>query len=293
MAAILSLVNAFCNIPQFIWTLILFTYTDFKTIVIPVTIFASVAAPVHSSRRFLYGVVWTWLHLLQVDVSNQYQTAVEDAINRPWRPLPGNRISQSSAAILRWLLIPLCVLASFPFGSRVVLSSLGLTALLVAHDELNWDKHWASKNIINTFGYMCFELGATRIMNANLQLDGTAVQALVFNALVVLTTIHSQDFSDMEGDAALGRKTFPIYAPNISRIVTPALLVAWSVLLGWAWSLGPTSLFVLYGLAGVVGCRFFLFRSRGYDANTYVIYNGWLLLTHLLPAHGRWGVMSL
>ncbi|KAJ7206140.1 UbiA prenyltransferase family [Mycena haematopus] len=277
---------------QFCWTLLLFTYTDFKTIVIPVTIFASVAAPVQSVGRLFCGTVWTWLHLLQVDVSNQYQSIAEDAINRPWRPLPGGRISQNSASILRWLLVPICLFLSIPFGNEVVLPSLALTVLLVAHDECGWDKHWAGKNIINTFGYLSFELGATQIMNMSPRLDRIAVQSLIFNALVVLTTIHSQDFSDVDGDAAFGRITLPIYAPTISRLLTPFTLIMWSVLLGRLWNLGPTSHFLLCGLGGAVGWRFFRFRTPSCDANTFVAYNVWLLLTHLLPAHMRWGVLS-
>ncbi|KAJ7730353.1 UbiA prenyltransferase family [Mycena maculata] len=277
---------------QFFWTLVLFTYTDFKTIVIPVTIFASVAAPVRFTGRLFYAIFWTWLHLLQVDVSNQYKSIAEDRVNRPWRPLPGGRISPKSAAIMRWLLVPICILSSVPFGGEVVFSSLSLTALLVAHDEIGLGGHWAGKNIINSFGYLSFELGATQIMNANPQLDHIAVQSLVFNGLVILTTIHSQDFSDVDGDLALGRVTIPIYAPNLSRVFTPFALVAWSIFLGRLWNLGPASHCLLCGVGGAVGWRFFRFRASNDDANTFVAYTVWLLLTHILPAHVRWGVLS-
>ncbi|KAF7353827.1 Cytochrome P450 [Mycena venus] len=281
---------------QFCWTLILFTYTDFKTIVIPVTIFASVAAPVQSTQRLFAGILWTWLNLLQVGVSNQYQSIAEDSINRPWRPLPGGRISHNSAAILRWLLVPICVLSSIPFGNEVVLSSLTLTGLLIAHDEFGWDKHWAGKNFINAFGYLSFELGATQIMSdyfhsllhtyvqclldLNSRLDHIAVQSLIFNGFVVLTTIHSQDFSDVQGDAAFGRKTFPIYAPILSRILTPFMLILWSVFLGQLWKLGPASHYLLCGLGSTVGWRFFRFRTPSYDANTFVAYNVCLATCH-------------
>ncbi|KAJ6588255.1 hypothetical protein B0H19DRAFT_1013062 [Mycena capillaripes] len=277
---------------QSCWTLVLFTYTDFKTIVIPVTIFASVAAPVQSAGRLLYAIIWTWTHLLQVATSNQYRSIAEDAINRPWRPLPSGRMSQNSTATMRWLLVPICVLSSIPFGKEVVLSSLSLTILLIAHDEFGLSRHWASKNIINACGYLSFEIGATQIMNMNLQLDHIAVQSLVSNGLVVVTTIHSQDFSDVDGDMAFGRVTFPIYAPELCRIFTPFALIVWSVLLGRLWNLGPASHYILCGLGGVVGWRFFRFRSPSCDSNTFVAYNVWLLATHLLPAHIRWGVLN-
>ncbi|KAJ7441381.1 UbiA prenyltransferase family [Mycena galericulata] len=277
------------NLPHFIWTLILFTYTDFKTIVFPVTVFACAAAPVQSPAKLFYGIFWTWLHLLQVDVSNQYRTTAEDTINRPWRPLPSGRISQESAAVMRWLLVPICVSSSIPFGAAgVVYASLGLTALLIAHDEFGFDSHWLSKNIINSLGYMCFEFGATTIMNIHSQLDSIAVQSLVCSCLLILTTIHAQDFSDIDGDMALGRVTLPIYAPTSSRIFTFVALQLWSTGLGLLWNIGPRSFVVLCGLGGLVGWRFF----PPSDAPSRLKFvQVWLLATHLLPVQARWNVL--
>ncbi|KAJ7485699.1 UbiA prenyltransferase family [Mycena latifolia] len=277
---------------RFFWTLVLFTYSDFKTIVLPVTVFACAAAPVQSAGRFMYGVFWIWLHLLQVDVSNQYRSIAEDAINRPWRPLPGGRMSQKSAALMRWLLVPICIFSSLPFGRGVGLSSISLTLLLVAHDEIGFAGHWISKNLINSIGYLSFEFGATNIMNVNPQLDRIALQALTCSGLLILTTIHAQDFSDVHGDMVLGRLTLPIYAPSTSRVFTLIALGIWSVGLGWLWNLGPRSQFFLCGLGGVVGWRFFRLRTPSDDASTFIAYNFWLLLAHALPVQARWGVLK-
>ncbi|KAJ7607407.1 UbiA prenyltransferase family [Roridomyces roridus] len=282
----------FKSLRHFLWTLFLFTYTDFKTIVFPVTMFASIAAPVHVNGRLFYGILWTWVHLLQVDVSNQYKSIAEDLANRPWRPLPSGRISQRSATILRFLLVPTCVLASAPFGREVILSSLSLTALLVFHDEFGASRHWAGKNFINCLGYLSFQVGATQIMNTHSRLDYVAVQALVFNSLIILTTIHAQDFSDVPGDQALGRVTVPIYAPNTSRIFTLVALVVWSIFLGRLWNLGPIYHSLLCVLGMAVGWRFFRFRTPTEDAKSFIAYNAWLLFTNILPAQIRWGLLS-
>ncbi|KAF7359991.1 Digeranylgeranylglyceryl phosphate synthase [Mycena venus] len=277
------------NLRHFCWTLVLFTYRDHKTIVFPVvsafsihskfylmslqTVFACAAAPVESPTRLLYGIFWTWLHLLQACVSNQYQNITEDTINRPWRPLPSGRISQKSAAVMRWLLVPICAAASVAFGQGALIPSLSLTALLIAHNEFGFASHWLTKNTLNSLGYLCFEFGATTIMNSGSQLDIIALQSLLCSCLVILTTIHAQDFSDIDGDVALGRVTLPIYAPSTSRVFTFIALVVWSDILGLLWSIGPRSHLALCGLGGVVGWRFFQFRTRKDDANTYLAYN--------------------
>ncbi|KAJ6580407.1 UbiA prenyltransferase family [Mycena vulgaris] len=279
------------SLGYFAWTLFLFTRTDFKTIVFPVTLFACAAAPIQSAGRLLYAMFWVWLNLLEVDVSNQYKSVAEDLINRPWRPLPGGRISQESATRLRWALVPLCALASLPFGSDLVGCSLALTGALIVHDELGWAGDWVGKNVLNTVGYASFEFGATKIMNAAPRLDHIALQALTCSALIVLTTIHAQDFSDIEGDMAAGRVTLPIYAPKGSRIFTALALGVWSVGLGHIWDIGPSSQLFLVVIGGTVGWRFFQFRTVADDGKTYVAYNAWLLLVHILPLHARWGVL--
>jgi hypothetical protein len=67
---------------------------------------------------------------------------------------------------MRWLLVPLCILSSAPFGRNVAIASLALTTLLILHDEVGFAKHWLGKNFINTFGYLSFEIGATTIMSS-------------------------------------------------------------------------------------------------------------------------------
>ncbi|KAJ7236912.1 hypothetical protein C8J57DRAFT_1194200 [Mycena rebaudengoi] len=287
-------IHLFLALRRFGWTLVLFTYTDFKTIVFPVTLFACVAAPVQSIGRFLHGSFWVWLHLLQVDVSNQYRSVAEDSLNRSWRPVPDGRISIKSAALMRWLLVPLCILSSAPFGGNVVIASLSLTTLLILHDEVGLAKHWLGKNFINTFGYLSFEIGATTIMNANPHLDHIALQSLICSAFLILTTIHAQDFSDVAGDSVQGRVTLPIYAPKASRVFTLFALILWSTALGWLWTVGPITQLLLSGLGALVGCRFVWFCGTATDdAYTFIVYNLWLLLIHILPAQARWRVFSL
>ena len=170
-------------------TLLLFTYTDFKTIVIPVVshyrtepvttieiprrpqaIFAAVTAPVHSSYHFFQALLWIWLHLLQCNVSNQYKTCQEDTINRPWRPIPSGRVSLGDAYRLRLLLIPLCLSISGTHGGEVLATSAGLTTTSIVHDELGLAGHWVGKNLCNMLAYLTFEIGATKIMGTLLRI---------------------------------------------------------------------------------------------------------------------------
>jgi hypothetical protein len=104
-------------------------------------------------------------------------------------------------------------------------------------------------------------------------LDRVSITAIVLSGFIILTTIQAQDFPDIEGDAALGRMTFPIYAPEFSRTVTLGALVGWSWFLGWYWSLGPLSSTVFVLLGHYSGIRYYLWREVAEDKRSYLVFS--------------------
>ena len=250
-------------------------------------------------------------------------------VNRPWRPIPSGRISRVDACLLRIFLVPICLLASIFYGWDVFLTSAGLTMTMVVYDELNLAGHWIGKNACNVFGYLTFEIGATKVMGIIIyiprpafhhlisvtgratQLDIVALRAMAFSTGVIFTTIQAQDFSDIEGDLKLGRITLPIYAPSFSRVLTLFAMVAWSAILGTYWLLGPVTLGAFCCLGTFVGWRYYSLRASQDDSKSYMLFNVsdeykfisrdhssvpvqlWLLFAHFLPAHARWNILFL
>ncbi len=100
--------------------------------------------------------------------------------------------------------------------------------------------------------------------------DSTS-EAILRGALIVLTTIHAQDFQDVPGDRIQGRKTLPIVAPTASRI-SMIFLLMWSMWLGVISQTIVAQIFLISG-AIVVGGRFMLFRTVPADRISYVLYN--------------------
>lgn len=282
------LTQLFSCIRNLLHTLILFTYRDHEALLIPVTIFAAVAAPVQSPPAFLKAVFWIWCHLLQFTISNQYIAVDEDAANRPWRPIPSGRMTLQHATILRWVMLAWCTVHSALHGNTVLGASLALSAATLAHNELDLSKHWFTKNLCNSIGYTCFEVGATAIMSASGNLDSIARLSVSLSAAVIVFTITMQDFPDIEGDAAQGRVTFPIAFPRFSRYFTSLMLVGWSLVLGTIWGLSPLprAMFLALGL-WVSGRNWISAGVEKYDAKTYLYFNIWLFTAHLLPVAAR------
>ncbi|KAI0302810.1 UbiA prenyltransferase family [Multifurca ochricompacta] len=286
------LLRVFSAVLYYLHTAILFTWTDYKTIFLPITVFACATAPVRSFTDLLQCWVWVWFHQLLCNVSNQARSREEDRLNRPWRPLPSGRISESQAYALRWATVLLCIFISSIYDQDLVLTTLGLVVTTFIYDELGAAGNVIGKALCTAGGYASFELGATTIIGANHEMDSVSVTAVIISGILIFTAIQAQDFPDVEGDKAVGRMTFPIYAPELSRLLTLFATVAWSIFLSWFWGVGPisTTAFISFGIH--VGMRYYLWRTLEADRKSYLIFNVWLMAAHVLPLHARTSVLA-
>ena len=254
-------------------------------------VFAVVAAPLCSLKRLPHVIFWTWLHILQFDVSNQCLSLEEDKRNKSDRPLPAGRISIQHAVILRWALLPLCLLVSVSYSHQVLYASIAMAAGTLIYNECHAHAaHWAIRNILNAVGYAIFETGATFVAGTvhyrpsvisvsfyagadRSRLDPVAVLAICLSTGIMASTYHVQDFKDVEGDRLIGRRTLPIVAPQHARKTVIGGLVAWSVALTLIWELDVLASAVLLLLGAVVGGRFLLCRSIRADQVSFYLYN--------------------
>ena len=100
----------------------------------------------------------------------------------------------------------------------------------------------------------------------------TAISVNV-NTLIILSTIHSQDFRDQVGDKRAERWTIPMAWPEGSRVSILVIMTAWSVGLSWACGLAnvlsvPSCIFTVF-----IGLRFIQKRTVDDDKLSYRYYN--------------------
>ncbi|KAL5535076.1 hypothetical protein ACEPAF_3169 [Sanghuangporus sanghuang] len=281
------------DLPSELWyhlrTLFLFTKSDIKTTVIPITSLAAASAPLASLDRLPHVIFWIWFHVLQFDVSNQTLKPEEDEYNKRDRPLPSKRITWRNAIILRWALVPACWILSAFYSMETVYASITLCILTFIYDELGASAgHWFLRNFVNALGFMSFELGACLVASENRHgLDNISILSVLCSAGIFATTIQAQDFKDTEGDRLVGRKTLPIVAPSVARPTLMLALLAWSSALSSLWRLAAVPAIVFHFLALSVGGRFMTLKSIKADQRSFYLYNVWLSVAHALPAYFR------
>ena len=159
--------------------------------------------------------------------------------------------------------------------------------------------HWLIRNGLNAIGYALAEAGATLVTctsppcswidlgllvvsESNIcasigrnesEADGTMWISVAMSAGIILTTIHTQDYKDIQGDIAAGRVTLPIAYPMCSRAVTAFLLVAWSWGISRTWLLDDATAAVMGVLSLVVGTSFVAGTGPRADRNSFYWYN--------------------
>ncbi|KAG1833960.1 UbiA prenyltransferase family-domain-containing protein [Suillus variegatus] len=296
------------SIARHLETVSLFTENDVRTTLIPVTIFALSVVPKYDTTHAWHAPLWIWFHLLQFNIANQIQDPEEDRKNKPSRPIPAGRISVDSAADMRWVMIPLCLLLSFWHGTQALLASTVFAALTIWYNELHGDKMGLSKNVLTAILGGCLEVGATVAAGPhNSCIDKAGALAVTLSSTVFATTLHAQDFKDEEGDRLTGRLTLPTIFPKAARFSMMFGIPLWSYGLSCIWKIDAlsTTAFVVYG--AFVGTRFVMYNTVGADKQsckfysvsrnitwehnevklTMDLYQLWYALAHLLPGYWR------
>lgn len=104
-------------------------------------------------------------------------------------------------------------------------------------------------------------------------MDSIGCIAVALSAGIILTTIHTQDYKDVRGDAAAGRVTLPIAYPALSRAVTAFVLLAWSWGISLTWRLDSATAAAMGVLALIVGVSFVARRDARADVVSSYLYN--------------------
>ena len=296
------------SIPQlvsFLNTLYLFTANDITFMLAPMSICGALlplapglhqyaVPPLHVIIiRYPLVLIWVWTNLLQFNLSNQSQpgAVLEDQINKPWRPIPAGRVTVAGAHRLLRTLRLVTVGMSVVMGGTA--SCIALTLLTWWYNDLGGGDHWLLRNFINAGGYLSFLTGAMRVARG--PQDGQiysseGLQWLGIIVMIVVSTMHTQDLYDQEGDSLRGRTTIPLVFGDMNArysIAIPTLI--WSYVAPAFWRISVLGSVPLVVLGEIVVTRL-LDRERrtiGDDKRTVKVWNAWILVIFSLPVQAH------
>ena len=281
-------------------TLWLFTVSEHKTIVFPWTAFGIFGALSGSAMttnptpnlasvalRLPHTLLWMWLVILVFTIANQRleESVLEDSINKPWRPMPSQRLTVPQARTLLLCIIPAVYLASLYLGARDQVV-LGMLLTWMYNDLKGSDEDYIVRNLINSLGLTTWSIGATKVAcgAAGHTLNNVGYRWLLMVGLIIFTTLQIQDFRDQEGDSKKGRRTAPlVWGDNVMRWVTASTIVFWSFASPASWKLGIGSYLVPVTIGSLVAGRLLVWRDARTDEKTWKLWALWMASLFVLP----------
>lgn len=290
-----------------LYTLFLFTKSDFKTVIFPQSIFAVAVAlsgaavsPKSYTRAYVSAVLlrvphmvaWVWIHLLVENLANQRQpqSVAEDAINKPWRPLSSGRLSQDEALRLLQAGVPTAAAVSLLFDAFT--PSATFTTLVWLYNDLEGSSTGPMlRNMVNAAGLCCLGWGGHNVLLAKEARDQAPLSQdwllhwILVTAAVIATTVHAQDMPDMKGDGARQRKTLPlVYGEGVARWSLAVLVLLWSVILPVFCNVqSPAVRWLPLGVGSFISVLTTLYQHESSDKLVWNLWCFWVAGLYLLP----------
>ena len=291
--------STFARIRYHLHTLHLFTSSDYKLVLFPQTAFGFVSA---LSGSFLAGndtkpsilevvgrlpfvLFWVYLNLLPFTIRNQSTPSaiLEDALNKPHRPLPSGRLTKSAARRLTIISYGLAVMISVP--PQTAAASLSLLLLGTIYNDFGGgDSSPLIRNVLNAAGHACFSLGAIMVASGSAALNMTLYRWIGIVMMVIATTIQVQDLPDQEGDAQRDRKTLPLTIGDSNTrwsVAVPVLF--WSISVPKFWGVEVMAWAVVLSLGSLMAARILILRTVSDDRKTWLLWNVWMTMIFCLP----------
>ncbi|KAI0173599.1 UbiA prenyltransferase family [Hypoxylon sp. FL1284] len=239
------------------------------------------------AHRLSMGPPCTITHnLFMFCLHNQRQPGniAEDALNKPWRPIPTGRFTPKHAKRMLYFMHPWCLAVGLTLGG--VVPYIVLTAFHVWYNEFGGASNGILKNLLNAVGIICFFAGPLEVATGHSVLsgDGNGMMWLCILTTIFATTCHVQDFRDVDGDRAAKRQTLPLVVGDMTaRIFAVIGVVGWTEIacrfwkVGWATHLGCA----LLG-ATMVG-SLLADKSQKGDHRTWRLWSLWIQGLVMLP----------
>nr|WBQ21654.1 (-)-alpha-trans-bergamotene synthase [Stachybotrys sp.] len=249
--------------------------------------------------RLVHVVLFNWTNLFIFDLANQRldESAKEDALNKPWRPVPRGLITSAQIQRTMLYLIP-AVVAFNHYFLRMGPESMAIMILTWLYNDLRGgDEGFIQRNLIIAVAFGIYNTGSVKVAagpDATQELamfSGLTTKGLEWAFIVsvaIFTTMQVQDLQDAEGDRARGRRSAPIILGETAArwtVVVPMLI--WPGLCAWYWDTGM----VLGGtevlLGTYVAVRCLLYSDPKADKITWQLWCLWTALIYTLPPLAR------
>ncbi|KAI1383024.1 UbiA prenyltransferase family-domain-containing protein [Hypoxylon trugodes] len=232
-------------------------------------------------------ILFNWSNLIIFDLANQRlpESAREDALNKPWRPVPRGLITSDQIRHAMLYMIP-AVIALNHFYLKVGVESLCIMILTWLYNDLRGgDQGFIERNAIIAVAFGIFNVGSVKVaIGTPFDITSTGVVWAVIVSAIIFTTMQVQDLQDQEGDRARGRRSTPlVLGDRAARWTVAVPTILWSCFVHWYWEAGLLAAAPQALLGLIVSVRSLNYSGLKEDKLTWRLWCFWTALLYMLP----------
>ncbi|MCJ1326308.1 hypothetical protein MMC10_002972 [Thelotrema lepadinum] len=230
--------------------------------------------------------LWILLLCLIFEVANQRlpDSVIEDTFNKPHRAVPSGLITPEQLRQLLLVLILPVLGWSYYLGVGQEASFL-MVVVWMYNDLKGGDTIFFIRNFFATLTFGGSYSGTLRVaMGPACAPNDAAYIWIGTMCLIILTTMHIQDYRDEEGDGDKGRMTVPVYfSTTVARLLFALPMAFWMIFIPIYWELPILGwlLCILPGAAPVI--HLLLLRGVKHDERAYQLWAVWMVLLYAVP----------
>ncbi|WP_169708710.1 UbiA family prenyltransferase [Trinickia terrae] len=182
----------------------------------------SVSALLHASainaaevERLLVAIVQICLLFYGVALSEQWRAEEEDRLNKPWRPLAAGMVTLSQLRIRCFAIWLTILLLTYALGT--IWWAVAVLTVSLLHAHLGLSRQWWAKSVLPPLALLSMMAAQWQAM-APMSFEIWRWGAWMLGMTVM--TIAVQDLRDLDGDRAVGRRTFPmVFGESFARVL--------------------------------------------------------------------------
>lgn len=177
---------------------------------------------------YIQSSLYLYLYTLQFNISNEIAGVESDRIDKPQRPIPSNRVSMTRAWHLYYMMVFVFIVYCYLIGHLFPCIVWILVTIVLSFTAAH--KSSVIKNSLLIPGAYTMISVVWCLMNdvSTLSDHPRALWNIVFNSCIIGAIIVQQDMRDVNGDRAIGRRTFSVVmgSPRAERLVAKICFVA-------------------------------------------------------------------
>jgi 4-hydroxybenzoate polyprenyltransferase len=174
------------------------------------------------------SLVYLYFYMIQFNINNDIAGVEGDRIDKPWRPIPSNRVSTKRAWHLYYITMIVYLVYSYSIGHLFPCILWIVTTIILNFTSIQNTSIGKNSMIVLATYAMVSVIWCLMSHVYNIYNYPKVLWNLIFNSCITAVVGIQQDMRDVEGDRVQGRRTFSVVmgSPKAERLIAKIIFCA-------------------------------------------------------------------